>query len=825
MSQNLQHKAIVYGKQSINYADLLIKIGFFADTFTIDPGDRVVVFAENRPGWIYSYYSIWKNKGIPVPIDFMATAQEVAFILQDCSPKAIFCSDDRRPLMEEAIALSGITSRLISINQHEEAQADTKRAADIGLLEITSSDETAVIIYTSGTTGSPKGVMLSYLNLLTNVNAVSLRIPIYKMDSRVMILLPLHHIFPLVGTMIIPLHLGAMVAISPSMVSSDLIGTLQDNKITIIIGVPRLYAAIRKSIMDKINSGFAARNLFKLANKLQSKKFSTKVFGAVHRKLGGSVEVLVAGGAALDPAVGKDFQTLGFEVLEGYGMTEAAPMITFTRPGRVRIGSPGEVMPETTIKIVEDEILAAGPNIMKGYFNRPEETAAVLENGWLHTGDLGMVDKDGYLFITGRKKEIIVLSNGKNVNPAELEEALLASEFVKDCGVFHKDDSLQVIIQTEQSNIEGINDSELEEVIRRDLIEPFNKSVSSYKKLMHFYLTTEDLPRTRLGKLQRFKLAELAVDHKPELQPVDETQLSPEFKLIASYIQSEKGRKVLPQHHIEIDLGMDSLDKVGFQVFLQQTFGVNIDPPKMPEFKSIRDLADWVTEHKTKSEETIVNWKEILREKVHLSLPRTWFTGNIAIWFSKVFFHLYFRFYGKGLQNLPDGPFILAANHQSYFDGLLVASFLRTKHIRKTYIYAKEKHIRQPWLKFLANRNNIIIMDLNKELKESIQKMGEVLKQDKNLMIFPEGTRSGDGKLGQFKKTFAILSRELNVPIVPVSITGAFEALPRGNWFPKPWKKIKIEFLKPIYPESMSYENLSELVKSKIQLNMDSKVM
>jgi long-chain acyl-CoA synthetase len=190
-----------------------------------------------------------------------------------------------------------------------------------------------------------------------------------------------------------------------------------------------------------------------------------------------------------------------------------------------------------------------------------------------------------------------------------------------------------------------------------------------------------------------------------------------------------------------------------------------------------------------------------------------------------MFFHLYFRFYGKGLQNLPDGPFILAANHQSYFDGLLVASFLRTKHIRKTYIYAKEKHIRQRWLKFLANRNNIIIMDLNKELKESIQKMGEVLKQDKNLMIFPEGTRSGDGKLGQFKKTFAILSRELNVPIVPVSITGAYEALPRGSWFPKPWKKIKIEFLKPIYPESMSYDNLSELVKSKIQLNMDTKAV
>jgi long-chain acyl-CoA synthetase len=148
---------------------------------------------------------------------------------------------------------------------------------------------------------------------------------------------------------------------------------------------------------------------------------------------------------------------------------------------------------------------------------------------------------------------------------------------------------------------------------------------------------------------------------------------------------------------------------------------------------------------------------------------------------------------------------------------------LRNKQINKTYFYAKEKHIKQGWLKFLANRNNIIIMDLNRELKESIQKMAEVLKQNKNLIIFPEGTRSDDGKLGQFKKTFAILSRELNVPIVPVSISGAFDALPRGSWFPKPWKKINIEFLKPIYPESMTYENLSELVKSKIQSSMDTK--
>jgi long-chain acyl-CoA synthetase len=172
------------------------------------------------------------------------------------------------------------------------------------------------------------------------------------------------------------------------------------------------------------------------------------------------------------------------------------------------------------------------------------------------------------------------------------------------------------------------------------------------------------------------------------------------------------------------------------------------------------------------------------------------------------------------MEKIPDGPCILAPNHQSFFDGLFVASYLRFDQAKKTYFYAKEKHIRQEWLKFLANRNNIIIMDLNHNLKESIQKMGEVLKSNKKIIIFPEGTRTFNGNLGDFKKTFAILSRELNVPIVPVSIKGAFDALPRGSFFPKPWKKVSVEFLDPVYPGQHTYETLSQLVKSKIQLTM-----
>ncbi|MCO5265458.1 MAG: AMP-binding protein [Lentimicrobium sp.] len=813
MLKNSGHKtAISYGAEKISYAALLRSVDFYSKICPSEPGQHVVIFSENRPEWIYAFYAIWKNRSVAVPIDFMATADEVGYILKDAAPAFIFCSAERQPLMTEAIRYAGISATVIIF---EDIQITLDESAEISEVLMPAASETAVIIYTSGTTGSPKGVMLSFENIMTNVRAVSEHIHIYDANSRVMVLLPLHHIFPLMGTMVIPLSLGATIAISPSMASEDIMATLSKNAITIIIGVPRLYAAIRKGIVDKINQSAVAKLLFKLAGKVNSARFSRKIFAAVHQKLGGSVQFLVSGGAALDPAVGRDFQTLGFEVLEGFGMTEAAPMITFTQPGRVRIGSPGEVMKETKVRIEDGEILASGPNIMKGYYNKPEETAEVLRDGWLYTGDLGYIDQDGYLFITGRKKEIIILSNGKNVNPSELEAKLLESSLIKDCGIFFQNDALNAIVVPNMESSALQNAETAEETIRKEVIEPFNNSVSAYKKLMRIYLTSEDLPRTRLGKLQRFKLSDLAKEGNKESVQPDEPD-SEEYKLIKAYLEAEKECKVKSFHHLELDLGMDSLDKVGFQAWVHQTFGVELLPVKMAEFANVALLAEWIESHKTRMEEGNVDWSDIMQEKLNLQLPSTWRFGSLAFRLSRHFFQMYFRFSSQGTDNIPAGPCIIAPNHQSLFDGLFVASVMKTSQIRKTYFYAKEQHFKQKILKYLAARNNIIIVNLNRDLKQSIQTLAEVLRQNKNLIIFPEGTRTPDGTTGHFKKTFAILSRELNVPIVPVVIDGAHKALPRGSRIPRFKSKIRVDFLKPIYPEQLDYNEITHKVKESI---------
>ncbi len=809
--------AITYGQDSISYDRLIVNVEQFSKLYSINAGDKVAIFMENRPAWVYSFYSVWKNSGIAVPIDYLATADEVAFILNDCKPIVVFTSVGSESVIKKAIEIADINPKIILVEEFENQANKINSRSNFPQPEL---QKTAVIIYTSGTTGRPKGVMLSYDNLVANIEGVADKIKIFTPESRTLMLLPLHHIFPLMGTMVIPLYAGGSVSISPSMASEDIIKTLQDNEITILIGVPRLYAAIRKGVKDKINASAIARVLFSMAEKLQSKAFSKTIFKAVHKKMGGALQFLVAGGAALDPKVARDYQTLGFEVLEGFGMTEAAPMITFTRPGRVMIGSPGEALPGTTIEITDGEITASGRQIMQGYYKRPEETTAAIRDGKLYTGDLGRLDDEGYLYITGRRKEIIVLSNGKNVNPTELEQKLEDSPLVRECGVFFKDDLLQAVIVPEKSGIAQPEDKSIEDIIRWEVIDHYNKNVSSYKKIMQFHLTDQELPRTRLSKLQRFKLEDFALNSKEQ----DDTRPIPDFeeyRMITEYLSKEKSRDVLPHHHLEMDLGLDSLDQVGLEAYLHQTFGVKINPPEMLRFNNIQLLAEYVREAKTKMAEQKINWKDILREKVSLQLPKTWAPGSWMVRVSRFIFHLYFRFKARGMQNIPQGSCIIAPNHQSFFDALFVASYLRTRQIKKTYFYAKEKHVRNAWLKFLANRNNIIVMDLNNDLKASIQKMAEVLKRNKNLIIFPEGTRTKTGKLGQFKKTFAILSSELNIPVVPVSIQGAHEALPKGSFFPRPFKKVEIEFLPPIYPGNDNYDSLAARVKEQIQFKID----
>jgi len=800
--------ALITKDEQVTYTGLLQNIQRFALSFSDKHTEKVAILASNRVEWVYAFYAAFLNNSSVVPIDAGSSKEDIAYILEDCKPELIFAGHEQQELLQQALSISSFKPECRIFEEVQLPQLQNTALPEFH----NRPEQLAVIIYTSGTTGTPKGVMLSFANLAANIKGVSEDIKIFTPERQVLVLLPLHHIFPLAGSLMAPLKAGGTVVMAPSMQAADILETLKNNKVNIMIGVPRLYELLYKSIRAKIQASFAGRMLFKIVSGLHARGLAKKLFHKVHEGLGGHLEILVAGGAALNPEVGNFFHILGFEVLEGFGMTEAAPMITFTRPGRVVIGSAGEALPGLQMEIRDGEVVAKGPNVMMGYYNRPEETAETLRDGWLYTGDLGTIDSKGYLRITGRKKEILVLPNGKNISPVELETKFIHyAAFVKEVAVFMHQEMLHAIIVIDKEKLPAEALADTRQYFRDVVFPAYNKDVSSYKRITQFTLTETDLPRTKLSKIQRFKLSE-SLTATQVLKKKEPIPASEAFKDIHAWLVDLTGKPIAPSDHLEYDVALDSLGRISLIDMISRNFGVNIAEQEYKNYPTLEKLAEYVSQHQKWEKHQEVSWSEILKEKVHLKLPTTWPTINLMKNAALSFFKIYFRFSSQGIKNLPEGPCIIAPNHQSFFDGLFVASFLKRKTMNKTYFFAKEKHLNTHLLKFMANRNNVIIVDTSKDLKESIQKMAEVLKKGMKIIVFPEGTRTSDGALGEFKRTFAILSKELEVPVVPVVIDGAFRALPRGAIFPRPFARIKVSFLTPVYPQNYTYDSLKNKI-------------
>lgn len=825
MIKEYKNIAIMAGERNITYTQLLDYINLFSKYTPQGKGNKTLVFSENREGWIYAFFSIWQNKGVAVPVDASSTVSDVLYILNDCRPQCIWTSKERLNVAREAVQESGLPIQILLIDDYEQAVCPAREGKmyiqEDGIFTADNQDM-ALIIYTSGTTGSPKGVMISYANLYANCHSVTVDVHIFDETRRTLILLPLHHVLPLVGTVIMPILAGGGVAICPTLSGPDIMNTLVSGKIAIFVGVPRLWTTIYLGIKKKIDASPVARTLFKLCEWAKSPKLSRIIFKAVHQKLGGNLIYCVSGGASLDIEVGCGLRTLGITMLEGYGMTETAPIISFTRPGDVIPGCVGKPMSTVKVKIVNGEICVKGPNVMLGYYNRPEETAQVIDkDGYVHTGDLGYLDELGRIHITGRSKEIIVLSNGKNIQPAELEFKLEKyDQYVKEVAVTQDGDMLRAIIVPQETWAGNLSDAEVEEKLKRLVIEPYNRTVVNYKKLMSLFVYRGSLPRTKLDKLQRFKLKDLIKDAgKTEVLTTEKLQVNetPEMKILREYIEEEKKLTVKPTSHIEIDLAFDSLDCVSMEGFIERTFGVQMKSSTFAQYANVQEIADYITQHKTRSEVENTDWNAILASDTsNLSIASTWRIHTKVVRMMHRYFEKHNNLKVNGVENIPlEGAFILAPNHQSAIDGNICTAGLSTEVLRNTYYYATEEHIKGYPLQLMARHNNVILMQ-HHNLKDSILRMAKVLKQGKNLVIFPEGARTHNGQMQAFKKTFAILSKELNIPIVPVRIEGAFEAMPRGTRHLGK-NKITVTYLPVVKPEPEdTYQQLSDKVRNAI---------
>ncbi|MEI6125951.1 MAG: AMP-binding protein [Pseudomonadota bacterium] len=803
--------AIAFKNKELSYRELHENIVRFGEVFTPAPGDRAIIFAENRPEWIYAFYSQWQHQGIVVPVDMFSNAEDVAYILNDSRPAMVFYSSQTSAVLDDALRQSACTPLKVNLDDLHLPEATAGRAEFV-----VRQEDTAVIIYTSGTTGSPKGVMLSHGNL-SAVQRFLLDRGYFVASDKIIAILPFHHIFPLQGTVLIPFRAGAATIILDRLDSSTIMQALQQYRVTILIGVPRLYRMLLDGIGAKIRKSPVASALFGLSKAVGSYSLGKALFKKVQTAFGGSIRFMVCGGSPLDNEILTGFRALGFKILNGYGLTETAPMIANNPPEAIKIGSVGKVNDGVEVKIVDEEIVVRGPIVMQGYYKNREATDAVLRDGWFHTGDKGSLDNNGYLYVTGRIKEIIILPNGKNINPEEVERKVISiSPLVKEIGVYQDGDSLSALLVPDIAQAMKEQVVNLQETLRWTVIDAYNSSVPSYRKIRGITIMRDELPKTKLGKLKRFMLKDLAQRTTHPAASIKEPDFE-EYGIVKNYLAETVKSGILPCHHLELDLGIDSLGKVELLVFIEKTFGVQLHETRLAEFPHVLALCEHLREAKVQISREGMNWKEILREEISLTLPKRIIILTLCKWIFRPLSRLYFSFEVKGLENIPaDAACIFTPNHQSFMDALIVASSLKNSIMKKTFFFAKEKHFRSAFRKLVAQNSNVIVMNINSSLKLALQQTAAVLKSGKNMVIFPEGARSRDGGLMPFKKTFAILSKELNVPIIPVAIKGAFESMSVGSRFPRPGK-ITLQFLKPLYPQDQDYESLMNQTQNLIR--------
>ena len=498
-------------------------------------GKRIAVISENRYEWGLSYLAVATGTGIVVPLDKSLPENEIESLIARSNAEAIIFSDKYLEALKRIKAKGvGKLNKLISMDQEENKDGvySLKKLQEKGKELIKNGDRRfldakidaesmGIMLFTSGTTAMSKAVMLSHKNIVSNIMDIASILDVNYNDI-MLSFLPLHHVFECTTGFLYPLYRGACVAYCDGL--RHIQENLQEYHISVMVSVPILFETMYRRLMKAIekqgklgtvNKGIAISNAL-LKVHIDARK---KIFKEIHEKLGGQVRLFISGAAALDPEIEKGYNELGIRIAQGYGLTETSPVIAAGSDFDYRLGSIGKKLPSVEVRIEDmdengvGELVAKGPNIMLGYYENEEETKKVLKDGWFYTGDLAKIDKDGFIFIYGRKKSVIVLKNGKNVFPEELENLVNRIEGVKESFVYGKpedgderDPKVCVKIVYDPSIMEEMYNIKNRDEIQNFLttkIKEINKTIPTYKYIKEVSITTEELIKTTTAKIKR----------------------------------------------------------------------------------------------------------------------------------------------------------------------------------------------------------------------------------------------------------------------------------------------------------------------------------
>lgn len=823
----------------------------------VKKGDRVAILLENRFEWPLIFFATLFAGGVTVPINPEATFEEAENILKDCSAKILFLSGSSGVFHSSLLAKFHFGRKVISVDsdQFRKTPESEKHGKEI---KIEPSD-IACILYTSGTTDRPKGVMLTHENFVANCDSIKGSDFTRPGDSGLSVL-PLHHAYPLTINMLYPLLYGYRVIYPGGMRPELIMRAAVELKPTVMIGVPQLFS----SLHAKINEGFGKIPFFLRVfvdfvldvlyeiRKRTGTNLAPHLLKGLYAKFGGDLRLFISGGAKLDERIEKDLFKYGFTVIEGYGLTETSPLLALNPPKRPKIGSVGPPVPGVELKIVNKdekgvgEVIARGQNVMKGYYKRDDLTKEVIKDGWFYTGDLGYLDEDGYLFLTGRSKDVIVLSSGLNIYPDEIEEVYSKRTPVKQICVFdvpsaRGDLVLWAVVVPDVKYFRDRGEVNLRGVIK-ERFDNVSKTLPPHKRLMGFFVTLEELPHTLLGKVKRFLVKEMytskiVAQRQRETEPKvlteeDKRLLESEVgEKVIKYIRKQTGINgpIYPQDSLELDLGIDSLGRIELASVLEKMFGAEIRDDVVGGTFTIKDLITTLepllkggAKISSKVEEEITttapeSWKSLLsalpkkENLVRIDLKPgigSWLAALVFNLFAFLFFKIFYGLKVEGRENFPkSGPCILYVNHTSFFDGFLITASLPGLTRLDLFFIGFRPYFNVPVVRSLLKIARIIPIDFATHFLEGLRSCYYVLENGKILCIFPEGVRTLDGSVGQFQKGFGILAKEAGVKFLPVVLEGSFEAWPRTSQFPK-FHPIKVKFGKVVEPRELEEEGL-----------------
>ncbi|MDZ3838299.1 MAG: AMP-binding protein [Rhodospirillales bacterium] len=814
-------------------------------------GERIGLFAPPSLEWIAVRLGIGAAGAVAVPIDPLASTDEAAMIVGASGTARLFTTASQLPLLDdiEAPTLHGI----IVMDEAEVAAADhgprrlslrelTAAAGEAVALPNLSGAEPAMMVFTSGTTGAPKYFTLSYDNIEANVRAIA-GTGLIGGNDRLLVPLPLHHVYPFVVGVLVPLWTGAVIVLPQAAQGPAIVRALERSAATMMIGVPRLYQALVAGIEAQARArGPAASRLFKLmlglsieAKRRLGVNLGRRLFGAVHARFGGSMRLMVSAGAKLEAPVIWTIEGLGFELLTGYGLAETASAFTGNVPGAKRIGSEGRPLSGGQARIAaladaealpdaDGEIQLKGPSVFAGYLDNPDANAqAFTGDGWFRTGDLGSIDADGFVYVTGRAKEMIVLGGGKNVFPEDLERIYGETPYFTEIAVLERDGDLVALIVPDLEKIRADGYASLDDVVRVALSAKAH-GLASHQRLSGYAISREPLPRTRLGKYQRFLLPQL-YDRalKGETRPTQPPEPSDEDKTLLADPTAAAAWAVMRERYAEkrlsmdaspqLDLGIDSLEWLGLGMALEAATGRTLEPERMAGAETVRELI-LLTCEAPAGEATTAGALEpsaAARAQVAADAER-WLAptkagtrafGAVLAGLNRLLVRGVFRLRVEGVEGLPAaGSCILVANHASDLDPPALSASLPWEALRRVYWSGDRGRL---FASALSRRfcRAVHIFPVDERAPGATLAMAEeVLARGNCLVWFPESWRTPDGKLQRFRPGIGALLLRRPVPLVPTWIDGTFEALPRTKRLPKP-HPLRVRFGAPIDPASL----------------------